>query len=57
MTLEEIFAKDPAVLEMNRSDLENARNLIDRWLSGGEVDPGLAYRAGMLVLTVAERAG
>ena len=54
MTLQEIYARDE--LDMRLFDLEKTLELIAYWLDGGEVDPHLSHYAGMLLMSLSQRA-
>lgn len=54
MRLQEIYTGDE--LDMNQFDLERAAELIDYWLAGGEIDPHMAHYAGMVLLSLSQRA-
>ena len=54
MTLHEIFAGDE--LEMEQIDLERIADLIYGWLDGEHIDPHMAHYAGMLLLSLSQRA-
>ena len=54
MTLHEIFVGEE--LEMEQFDLERIADLIYGWLEGEHIDPQMAHYAGMLLLSLSQRA-
>ena len=54
MTLHEIFVGEE--LEMEQFDLERIADLIYGWLEGEHIDPKMAHYAGMLLLSLSQRA-
>ena len=51
MTLEEAYDSDE--LPLVKSELNTARNLIEHWLDGGDVDADMARYIGLSLLSLA----
>lgn len=56
MTLEEILGDNKQELEQHEHDLGSIADMIDGIVAGDDVDPDLTHYAGMLLLSLSQKA-